>query len=415
MDFDPRVAAAFIGTGSRAFVAAGAFVISAQLTGTYGQYASALIAAVAGMFFLADAYRQARRQVRRASEVPSPLAVEKDRKIDRLEALVDTVAVALFVLEPDGRIAYGNRAARLMAGAQIAKLADLRGAGPEAIAKLSSLPIGGRQVVNFEDGRTMLVWAGSFITPGSSPQRLLSLQSITGELDAAQIGAWQAMTRVLAHEMMNSLTPIVSLAQNVGPLAKADGMRTDILAAIDTIARRSAHLMDFVERYREVADMPAAQPEQIDLAVMFDDISRLIRSQTKLKDVALSVERPESLRLYADPDLLERALLNLVRNAIEALDGTAGGAVSLRALRGEEGAIFLIEDNGPGIPDELMSEIFVPFFTTKTGGSGIGLSLAKQVAMAHRGTLTAKRAKSGGMVFQLTIPAGLRQSSSMAV
>lgn len=404
MAFDRRAATAFLGTAFQTFGAAGAFAVGAHLIGTDGHYASALVAAGVGLFFLADAYRHARRHARMNAQAERPSAIDKDRRIDRLEALVDAVAVALFVLEADGRIAYANRAARLLAGAQIARLSDLQGAGSAAIAMLSCLPIGGRQVIRFEDGRTMLAWAGSFAIPGMPPQRLLSIQSIAGELDAAQIGAWQAMTRVLAHEMMNSLTPIVSLAQNVAPLAQGDGVRSDILAAINTIARRSAHLMDFVERYREIADLPAAEPEPIDMAALLDELARLIRAQTDLNGVTLSVEWAEHLTVYADPDLLERALLNLVRNAIEALEGREDGKVSLRALGGDDSIIFLVEDNGPGIADELLSEIFVPFFTTKAGGSGIGLSLAKQVAMAHRGTLTARRAHAGGMVFELRIP-----------
>jgi len=129
------------------------------------------------------------------------------QKLDQLEALLGAVNVALFMLSPEGRITYMNRAALRLAGTQAARLSDVGGAGDDAVADLEALIPGGRRVVVFDDGRTVLAWAGSVTAPSQSPQRLLSLQLVVGELDAVQIEAWQAMTRVLAHEMMNSLTP----------------------------------------------------------------------------------------------------------------------------------------------------------------------------------------------------------------
>jgi signal transduction histidine kinase len=251
----------------------------------------------------------------------------------------------------------------------------------------------------------MLVWVGAVATPDGGPQRLVSLQAVAGELDAVQVGAWHAMTRVLAHEMMNALTPVASLAESVARMTGGDS-RPAVSGAADTIARQSRHLIDFVERYRAIADLPAPAFAPLDLATFVADIKALGGATLSARGIAFSAALPvAAVPLEADAGLLRQALLNLLRNAGDAVAGTGGGAVRFACAVNSGEVRFEVHDDGPGIPPERIEEIFVPFYTTKEGGAGIGLALARQIALAHGGRLAAAPNGGRGMTFILSIPA----------
>lgn len=384
--------------GWRLLFAAIAIALLLSLLPAAGHVASAFVLAVAAALLLVDLVRIARS----GAAAPASSAIEERARAQQLGqalALLDAVAIALFALAPDGRIRFANSAARALAGADAGRLEDAVGA---AAAEVLALPVGGRRLVALEDGRTMLVWVGAFSTPDGGPQRLVSLQAIAGELDAVQVGAWHAMTRVLAHEMMNALTPVASLAESLARMVGGDA-RADVTGAADTIARQSRHLMDFVERYRAIVDLPAPDLQPLDLPTFLADIGALAAAQLSARGVAFSASPPPAASARADGGLLRQALLNLLRNAGDAVAG-AGGAVQLACV--EEGGTlrFEVSDDGPGVAPGRMEEIFVPFFTTRDGGAGIGLALARQIALAHGGRLTAAANPTRGMTFALSIP-----------
>ena len=389
--------------GWRLLFAAIAIVLLFRLLTETRHFASASVLAAAAALLLVDIMRVALRS--RDGGRASPAVEERARaqQLDRALALLDAVTVALFALGPDGRIRFANRAARDLAG-EVARLEDAL--GKPTAAEVLALPVGGRRIVALSDGRSMLVWVGAVATPDAGPQRLVSMQAVLGELDAVQVGAWHAMTRVLAHEMMNALTPVASLAESLARMARSD-RRPAVSAAADTIARQSRHLIDFVERYRAIADLPAPVFAPLDLATFLADIEALVDAQLRARGVAFSAALPvAAVPLDADAALLRQALLNLLRNAGEAVAGAGGGAVRFAcALNGGE-LRFEVQDDGPGIPPDRIEEIFVPFYTTKEGGAGIGLALARQIALAHGGRLIAAPNGGRGMTFVLSIPAG---------
>ena len=389
--------------GWRLLFAAIAIVLLFRLLTETRHFASASVLAAAAALLLVDIVRVALRS--RDGGRASPAIEERARaqQLDRALALLDAVTVALFALGPDGRIRFANRAARDLAG-EVPRLEDAL--GKPTAAEVLALPVGGRRIVALSDGRSMLVWVGAVATPDAGPQRLVSMQAVLGELDAVQVGAWHAMTRVLAHEMMNALTPVASLAESLARMARSD-RRPAVSAAADTIARQSRHLIDFVERYRAIADLPAPVFAPLDLATFLADIEALVDAQLRARGVAFSAALPvAAVPLDADAALLRQALLNLLRNAGEAVAGAGGGAVRFAcALNGGE-LRFEVQDDGPGIPPDRIEEIFVPFYTTKEGGAGIGLALARQIALAHGGRLTAAPNGGRGMTFVLSIPAG---------
>jgi signal transduction histidine kinase len=163
--------------------------------------------------------------------------------------------------------------------------------------------------------------------------------------------------------------------------------------------------MHFVDRYRRLTDMPAPEPETIRAVELADRLDRLMRPMMAEAGVDYaSVVTPKSLRLTADPELLDQALINLLKNALEAVRGRPGAAVRLGAQLDEDRVALVVEDNGPGLPAGDPETVFVPFFSTKAGGSGVGLTLARQVALAHGGRLEHQGRVGGGAVFRLVLP-----------
>ena len=366
-------------------------------------YATALVLGAALGLVLFDAWRLLPR--RRIAPVDPPVgSLDTAQRLDRALALLDAVTVCLFALDADGRVRFANRAARALAGFEIARLQDIPLLGASGASSILSLPIGGRQLVSLVDGRSMLVWVGAIATPGDGQQRLVSMQAVAGELDAVQVGAWHRMTRVLAHEMMNSLTPIASISESLSRWAEEADVRPEIASAVATIERRGQHLMRFVERYRAVVDLPEPELAEIDLAAFLADIDALTGSELRERGIDFAVQPVEAgWHVRADNALLEQAVLNLIKNASDAVADTSGARIRLACTRTGGFVTISVSDNGVGVPEDQLEEIFVPFFTTKSEGAGIGLTLSRQIALAHGGRLTARRVSNDGATFDLVL------------
>jgi signal transduction histidine kinase len=241
--------------------------------------------------------------------------------------------------------------------------------------------------------------------------RVFSLQNIESELDGAELQAWQDLLRVLAHEMMNSLTPISSLAESVRALlneallAPPNSHLRDVADAVDVIARRSSGLMSFVNHYRKMAELPPPSLEHLSAADLVRRIEQLMRPTLNTHGITYtsSVDPPD-LAILADANLIEQALINLLHNAIDASSAIPHPKIDLRCRLREEHCIITVCDNGKGVDSAFLERIFIPFFTTKPGGSGIGLSLARQIAHAHQGQLDASANEPVGAIFTLSIP-----------
>ena len=378
---------------------AGVAAIAALRTVSSGHFATAFLLALASLLALADvaviALRPAVRLV-----VPSA-DVGTAREVDRLRALLDAVRTALFVVDARGRILLTNRAGRSLAGADVARIDDIEVLGSSATTKIRALPTGARRIVHAGDGRSLFVWSGAFTSPGEAPQRLLSLQWVAGELDAVEAEAWHAMTRVLTHEMMNSLTPIVSLAESV---AELPGQGEEVAPALATIARRATHLLNFIERFRAVGSLPPPDLSSFDPATLLMDIVATVAPEFADMGIEVTFRAGRArVTIMADAGLLERAVLNLLRNAADALQGKEQARVDVELVATPSGVTIAVRDNGPGIQPERLNDIFVPFFSTKPNGSGIGLPLARQIASSHGGTLMAKPVAQGAC-FELHLP-----------
>ena len=263
---------AMFGAGWRAMLALGLAVLTAWLLATTHYYATILVMAA---LMLALSFGAARRlfhgrdaaDIIAANRAITQLQSGQKRAAqaqDHLQALLDTVSAALLILTEDGRITSANRAARLLIGGGGPRLFDITAIGPDAAATILTMAPGTRGLVRLADGRQELVSAGRF-AGGGETSRLISLQAVVGELDAVQLKAWEDMSRVLTHEIMNSLTPIASLSESLSGMIRQDGASRESIEAADTIARRSQGLAGFVARYRQMAQMP--EPRRQDIAL----------------------------------------------------------------------------------------------------------------------------------------------------
>jgi nitrogen fixation/metabolism regulation signal transduction histidine kinase len=240
--------------------------------------------------------------------------------------------------------------------------------------------------------------------------KIVTLLDIRRELEASESIAWQNLIRVLTHEMMNSITPISSLAATARELlgsvqnGAADGLIRDAKDAMDTIAHRGAGLLHFVESYRRLTHLPKPEARPFSVQDLFSRIRQLMAHEVESKSIALHQRvDTEVAELTADPELLEHAIINLTRNAIDALGDAPSPEIWMYAQADDAGRpTIVVADNGHGIGAEARDNIFVPFYTTKRHGTGIGLSVVQQIMRSHNGSVEVASAPGKGALFRLT-------------
>jgi signal transduction histidine kinase len=228
------------------------------------------------------------------------------------------------------------------------------------------------------------------------------------------VESWQKLIRVLTHEIMNSAIPISTLSSVVsdmlvdekGQLVNLSGLDEENLAdlqgSLKTIQSRSKGLVDFVQAYKSLTQTPKLRISPVAVPDLFTQVNILCKGPLLARGIALHVRLPEEeLVLPADRALLEQVLLNLVGNAADALSGRPAGQITLSAGREEQSTWVRVADNGAGMSPEVQEQIFIPFYTTKANGSGIGLSLSKQIMLLHGGKIRVQSTPGQGSSFTL--------------
>jgi signal transduction histidine kinase len=356
---------------------------------------------------LRDAFEEVTSEFRR-------LRAEKERQVRYLEQVVQHLGVALITYQDDGRVELMNTAARrLLRTGPIRHVEALERISDPLAEALRTLDSGEQAMVRVEEeDRTLqlAVRVSRFQLQGE-PHALASIQDLRNELEEKEMEAWQQLTSVLTHEIMNSVAPISSLASTAHRrLQTADengavsvDAAADVREAVDTIERRSESLINFVDAYRSFSDIPSPEYEVIEAGDLLDNVRRLLRAQIEEQALSVTVSvDPPDLTLTADPDLLDQVLINLALNAIQAVEDQKEARIELRAYVDRRSQpVIQVEDNGPGIPPDVQEKIFVPFFTTKEDGSGIGLSLSRQIMRLHGGSISVRSTPEEGTVFTL--------------
>lgn len=340
---------------------------------------------------------------------------EKEANYQYFRSVFQHLSIGLITFDEDGKIQIVNTSAKRMLNInQLSLISEIQHINKELHHAIHSLRTGGSELIKIAhpDGIMQLSVYVIELVMRDSKFKLVSLQNIQSELEEKEMEAWQNLVRVLTHEIMNSIAPISSLAATVkGDMeSKIDNdvpvppsELEDYLMALSTIEKRSEGLINFVSDFRSLAHIPTPKFQTIRLKALFGQMETLLQHQFEKNQIILkcSIE-PDDLILFGDQNLIEQVLINLMQNAIHAVEDAVTKVVSLDAFIDESGKIIIeVHDSGKGIEEEALSKIFIPFFTTKKKGSGIGLSLSKQIMRRHKGNIQVRSKLGQGSTFKL--------------
>jgi nitrogen fixation/metabolism regulation signal transduction histidine kinase len=336
-----------------------------------------------------------------------------------LQTVVQHVGLGLLAFDQHGQVdLMNNSAKRLLQVANLENIASLSTFSPSLVESLRRIKPGEKTLVKIENNGEMMqltVYATEFRQQHRSIT-LVSMQNIESELAEQEMAAWQKLIRVLTHEIMNSVTPISSLASTVntliGKMDRSDDgnsvliskeSKNDIHQAAATIAKRSQGLLRFTDAFRNLSAIPQPHFQIFTIIELFDRVAQLMNDQLETAGVDLQIKvEPRSLELTADRELIEQVLINLILNAIHALADTGKKTIELGGQMNQRGRMIVtVTDNGWGIADEVKEKIFTPFFTTRKEGSGIGLNLARQIMRLHKGSISVQSTPHEQTVFTL--------------
>jgi nitrogen fixation/metabolism regulation signal transduction histidine kinase len=345
------------------------------------------------------------------------IKIENERTSQFLQNVVDHVDIGLLSFDTNGRIEICNRAIKKYLNIQQPQhLSSLITTNNEIFIILNTIKPGQEILHKMKIGnhlQSILVKATE-LKFESNIIKLVSFQNITNELDKKELDSWQRLIRVLTHEIMNSISPITSLTGVIsGYFKKKDDERpiplenidrqivSKTLSGLNTIEETGKGLLDFVEKYRSLTSLPKPNLCRFTIGSLFSKCKLLMESIISENIKITASVNPEDIAIVADYAQIEQTLINLIKNAVEAINGKKNGTIHLNAFISDEGTFILVEDDGSGIPGDIIEDIFVPFYTTKKNGSGIGLSLSKQIMQNHYGTISVNSSPDKGSVFTL--------------
>jgi two-component system nitrogen regulation sensor histidine kinase NtrY len=365
-------------------------------------------------------YRKLYDSMNHLNTIIQDVKIKNERSGQFLQNLVDHVDIGLLSFDMNGRIEIFNRAAKRYLNVREPRQLSSLGVLNEEIVEILSSIVPGQEILHkMKIGNHVqrILVKATELKFEDNIIKLVSLQDITNELDKKELESWQKLIRVLTHEIMNSISPITSLTLVIAgyfrnktgenPVSPGDIDQQTILktlSGLNTIEETGKGLLDFVEKYRSFTSLPMPEKCTFNLDKLFLKC-KILMEPTIPKNIKMITQvTPVDLKITADFTQIEHILINLIRNAIDAIYERNKGVIRLNALRDNEGILILVEDNGTGITEELAEEIFVPFFTTKKNGSGIGLSLSKQIMKNHNGTISVHSRPDERTTFTLKFP-----------
>lgn len=347
------------------------------------------------------------------------LSFEKEANHLYLQTVVEHTDMALICFDGSGKILLANTAAkRLLEKPRISNIQSLKLINPNLGEALESLRPGKSHLIKYiHKGahRALTIQSSKFILK-EKEYTIVTLRDIKNELEQQEVESWQKLTRVLTHEIMNSVIPISNLIQIINelvsekmlhsgptPLFSKEEM-TDISYSLETIEKRSKGLAHFVKGYKKFTQLPQPNLKQINVPDLIYGVDKLLRRNLEEKNIRLIYPvLSEDLFICGDPELLEQVLINIIQNAADALQNTPGPVIEISTKEEADFIMINIKDNGPGIDEEILDQIFIPFFTTKIKGSGVGLSISNQIMQLHGGNLKVTSQKGKGSEFSLKL------------
>lgn len=346
---------------------------------------------------------------------------EKEEHFHYLQSIVQNIDISIIAYLPDGTVEMINKSAKKLF--QISSLKNIKSLEPlssQLVNTLINIKPGKNYLVKVQDDDDLLQLAISATELKIKDKLIIisTISNIQNVLEEQETEAWQKLIRVLTHEIMNSIAPIASLSSTIEimltkaePLEEKEQIATldyesvqEIIQALQTINKRSTGLLHFVNTYRNLTRIPKPNFKITSVKELISNLRLLVEEELKRNNIMCNINvEPENIEIYADEQLIEQVIINLVKNSIHALEGIANPTINLKAFYNKRGRVTIqVIDNGKGILKDVIDKIFIPFFTTKPNGSGIGLSLSRQILRLHNGSITAHSEPGKETVFTLT-------------
>lgn len=346
--------------------------------------------------------------------------IEKESQFQLFKLILEKINVGIITVNDQGEIGIVNQAASsLLDIPQLHQWERLKARYPDFCATVDELSFGGRKLVQIDtlSGLKELSIDVNPVRLTGSSHYIIAFQDIKDEIEQKEIEAWHKLIRILTHEIMNSITPITSLTETMRSLLKNDEGQAkhatelddetvqDIILALNTIHRRSVGMLEFVNDYRKLTKIPAPTFEIVKVCEMFEDIHSLMKSElTKRKIEFEMLCNNKNLVIRCDRKLIEQVVINLMTNSFAALSEVEKPKITVSAEVNEKRITIFVKDNGSGIEKDKLERIFIPFYSTKRDGTGIGLSLSKNIMKIHNGSITVSSVPNESTRFALAFP-----------
>ncbi len=309
-----------------------------------------------------------------------------------LTSFLEHVDTAIILFQSNGKIIWlNNTALDILKIPRFYSIVDLWNVYPELEKEFKETNPGERKIYKFDNGSeelTLSLRRSEFITQDNTLS-LFAIDHISKEYSEIEQESWERLIKVIAHEIMNTLTPVTalidSLKKDLSEYANDKNYLKTTERSLNIIEDRSKGLLNFVSRYKSITTTPAPKCTPIHIGELLKEIKQLaVQENTEIIEISL---KTDDLELFVDKDLITQAILNLIKNSMFAIDGKEDGKITLEALKDKDRMIINVSDNGKGIKEEIIDKVFIPFYSTKSHGSGIGLSFSRQIMRLHGGTI----------------------------
>lgn len=364
--------------------------------------------------------RDLHKSLNRVNFLIQKIKIENRQQEQYYHSILEQAAVGLLTLNEKGHILLANKTAKtLLNYEQLTHIEQLKRVDEKLFSIVSQLKPFDQKLTAITNERetVQLTIRSKPITVGNENLILVIIQNINSELDEKETDAWIKLFRVLTHEIMNSIAPITSLSETLFSIYTKDSKaiqpselsQKDIektIKGLDVIKDQSKDLTNFIESYRTLTKIPKPEKEIVFVETLFNKIRILSSQEEGFQDIKFEISiKPNNLEIYADEKQIIQVLLNLVKNAIQSINKESNqGVIQLKSKKDEyNNVIVSVTDNGLGIPLEIQDQIFIPFFTTKEEGTGIGLSLSKHIMRLHGGSLRVSSTSKGPTTFSLKL------------
>ncbi len=364
-----------------------------------------------------NSFSRLRKRFNETNQIIQDIRIEKEVQVNYLNHIVNYINIGLLSFDEKGKIQFINPEAKRILGLNnIFKIDDLNSLNKDFANLLKNINPNNSEIIEITNNilKQKLSISCGLINLRNTKIKLISFQNIDKHLYKTEIESWNKLIRILNHEIMNSITPITSLTKTMKKYYyKGEDIMSPKDIPLKTISRtvegleiieeRGKGLINFVNNYRQLSALPTPNKTDINIYKLFSNTKDFFIEEIRNTDIDIAINiQSKNLVLNADKDQIAQILINLIKNSIQATIGQKGGKIVLSARQVDDNIHIQVSDNGKGIPENIINDIFIPFYTTKESGSGIGLSISKQLMEMHDGTISVSSVPNKSTVFTLS-------------